>query len=59
MTSITWTYLQAKPKEAKRLIGISYENLIQLIAIAKKLDKNHKEKVEEHKTRLIRRGGET
>ena len=55
--TITWTYLQNKPQEAKRLIGINYDNLIQLISLAKKLDKNHKEKVEKQKSRLIRAGG--
>jgi len=57
--SITWTYLQEKPQEAKPLIGISYEQLMQLIAIAKKLDKNYQEKIEKEKIRLICLRGKT
>ena len=53
----TWTYLQKNPTETKRLIGISYQNLIELMEMAKDLDKKHKEKVEKQKTRLIRPGG--
>ncbi len=53
----TWTYLQENPTETKRLIGISYQNLIELMEMAKDLDKKHKEKVEKQKTRLIRPGG--
>lgn len=52
-----WTYLQENPTEAKRLIGISYQNLIELMEMAKDKDKKHKEKVEKQKTRLIRAGG--
>ena len=55
----TWTYLQENPHETKRLIGISYRNLIELMEMAKNLDKKHKEKVEKQKTRLIRAGGGT
>ena len=53
----TWTYLQENPHETKRLIGISYPNLIELMEMAKNLDKKHKEKVEKQKIRLIRAGG--
>lgn len=53
----TWTYLQENPQETKRLIGINYPNLIELMEMAKNLEKKHKEKVEKQKTRLIRAGG--
>ncbi|WP_293123861.1 transposase family protein [Moorena sp. SIO4G3] len=53
----TWTYLQENPREAKRLIGISYQNLMELMEMAKSLDKKHREKVEQQKTRLIQAGG--
>ena len=53
----TWTYLQENPTETKRLIGISYSNLIELMEMAKDKDKKHKEKLEKQKTRLIRAGG--
>ncbi|NEO34455.1 MAG: IS5/IS1182 family transposase, partial [Symploca sp. SIO3C6] len=35
--SYTWEYLQRNQKQAKRLVGISYEQLIQLIEQAKLL----------------------
>ena len=38
--SYTWIYLESNPKQAKRLSGISYENFIQLISLAKKIDEN-------------------
>ncbi|MBC6481282.1 MAG: hypothetical protein EBE86_011575 [Hormoscilla sp. GUM202] len=41
---------------AKRPLGSSYENLIQLISLAKKLDAAYKEDVEKQKERLIRPG---
>lgn len=53
----TWKYLQGNPTEIKRLIDISYQNLMELIEMAKSLDKKHREKVEQKKTRLIRAGG--
>ena len=42
----TWTYLQENPQESKRLLGVSYENLVALIELAKSLEKQAKEKVE-------------
>ena len=47
--SYTWTSLAANPKQAKRLIGISYENFIQLISLAKKINKNYQEKLSDKK----------
>ena len=41
--SYTWTYLESNPKQSKRLIGINYENFIQLIQIAKKINEIHQE----------------
>ena len=55
--SYTWTYLQENPREAKGLIGISYQNLMELMEMAKSLDKKHREKLEQQKTRLIQAGG--
>jgi len=53
----TWSHLEKNPQEAKRLLGINYQDLIKLIEMAKILDKKHTEKVEQQKTRLIRAGG--
>ena len=55
--SYTWTYLESNQKQSKRLIGINYENFIQLIQIAKKINEIHQKNVSEKKTLLIRPGG--
>lgn len=53
----TWSYLQKNPQEAKRLLGINYEDLMKLIELAIFLDKKQKEKIEKEQKRLIRAGG--
>lgn len=55
--SYTWTYLQKNNQESKRLLGVSYENLIPLMELAKNLEKKHQEKIEKTTTRLNRPGG--
>ena len=40
----TWAYLQENPQDSKRLVGVNYENLVALIELAKKLEKQAKEK---------------
>jgi hypothetical protein len=55
--SYTWDYLQANPKEAKRLLGISYEQLTQLIEQGKRLHEQKQAELERQKVRLIRQGG--
>ncbi|NER47401.1 MAG: transposase [Symploca sp. SIO1A3] len=55
--SYTWDYLQHNQKQVKRLLGIDYEQLSQLIAQAKLLDEQHQEKNDKLKVRLIKRGG--
>ncbi len=55
--SYTWDYLQTNPKEAKRLLGINYEQLIQLIEQGKLLHEQKQAERESQKVRLIRQGG--
>jgi hypothetical protein len=55
--SYTWDYLQANPKEAKRLLGISYEQLTQLIEQGKRLQEQKQAELESQKVRLIRQSG--
>ncbi|NER29214.1 MAG: transposase [Symploca sp. SIO1C4] len=55
--SYTWEYLQRNQKQAKRLVGISYEQLIQLIEQAKLLHEQRLSEIEKNKTRLISAGG--
>ena len=55
--SYTWDYLQTNPKEAKRLLGISYEQLTQLIEQGKHLHEQKQAERESRKVRLISQGG--
>lgn len=55
--SYTWEYLQANPKEAKRLLGISYEQLTQLVEQGKSLQQQKQAEIESQKIRVIRQGG--
>ena len=55
--SYTWEYLQANPQEAKRLLGISYEPLTQLIEQGKLLQEQKRTELENQKIRVIRQGG--
>jgi hypothetical protein len=49
--------LEKKPKEAKRLLGISYEQFLQLVDLAQKLHKHQIELKETQKVRINRQGG--
>ena len=55
--SYIWEYLQKSQKESKRLVGINYEQLIQLIEQGKRLQKQIQVEREKKKTRLISAGG--
>ncbi|NEO33795.1 MAG: transposase family protein [Symploca sp. SIO3C6] len=55
--SYTWEYLQRNHQEAKRLVGINYEQLIQLIEQAKFLHEQRQTEIEINRTRLINTGG--
>jgi len=47
MNNYTWQYLSGHRKETKRLLGISFEQLEQLIELGKVLKKNKKKKMKE------------
>lgn len=51
-------YIVKNPKETKRLIGIDYEQLQQLIAIAERGHNQKQESIEKKKIRIIKKGGE-
>ncbi|NEO81719.1 MULTISPECIES: hypothetical protein [Moorena] len=55
--SYTWNYIQKNPKQTKRLLGINHEQLSQLIEQAKLLHRQHQEKNQNQKVRLIKPGG--
>lgn len=57
MSNLNWEYIQNNPKIIKRLLGIEYEQLIQLMELGKKLNKEHQKKLEIEKRRLIKKGG--
>lgn len=51
------TYIQEYPKETKRLLGIDYQQLQDLIAYGKLLNEKKKQEIENKKVRLIKSGG--
>lgn len=53
----TWSYIQKNPKQVKRLLGISYEELTQLIEICRRQNEENQQLKEKDKIRLIRAGG--
>jgi len=57
MENYTWDYIQKHPKETKRLLGIDYEQLGQLIEQGKLLNQTKQEEVEKNKIRIIKAGG--
>lgn len=57
MSNYTWEYIQQHPQEVKRLLGISYEQLEQLIEQGKILHKIRQESIEKQKKRIIKAGG--
>ncbi len=49
--------LEKKPKEAKRLLGISYEEFNQLVDLVKQLNEHQIKLGEKQKVRINRQGG--
>ena len=50
-------YIVKNPKQTKRLLGIDYEQLKQLIATAEIRHNQKQEEIEKNKTRIIKKGG--
>lgn len=50
-------YVVKNSKETKRLLGIDYEQLQQLIATAELRHNQKQEEIEKNKTRIIKKGG--
>jgi hypothetical protein len=57
MNNYTWNYIQSHPKETKRLLGITYEQLQDLIEYLKLLDKQENDQEEKKKIRINQVGG--
>ena len=57
MNNYTWDYIQKHPQETKRLLGIDYDQLTQLIELGKLLHQRNQEEIEENKPRIIQPGG--
>jgi hypothetical protein len=53
----TLEYIYNHPKETKRIIGITYEQLIKLIAKAPIIESEKKEAIAKTEKRLIKAGG--
>ena len=56
MESYTWNYLQKYPKQTKRLLGIDYQQLEELIELGKLLHRRKQEEVEKNKVRINQAG---
>lgn len=50
-------YIEKHPSEAQRLVGVDYEQLIELIGLAERLHQQKQLAVEQRKTRIIKGGG--
>jgi hypothetical protein len=59
MESYTWGYIHKYPKQTKRLLGIDYQQLEQLIELGKLLHRQNKEKIEKTKIRINQPGSGT
>jgi hypothetical protein len=57
MSNYTWKYIKQHPQEVQRLLGISYEQLEQLIEQGKLLHQLKQENCEKKKIRIIKAGG--
>lgn len=57
MSNYTWHYIQNHPKETKKLLGIDYKQLGQLLELGKLLNQRQREEIEKNKKRLIKIGG--
>jgi hypothetical protein len=57
MSNYTWKYIEQHPQEVKRLLGINYTQLTQLIEQGKILHQIKQESIERDKTRIIKAGG--
>ena len=57
MNNYTWKYIQNHPQETKRLLGITYEQLQNLIEYLKLLEKQENDQEEKKKIRINQAGG--
>ncbi len=57
MSNYTWEYIQKYPQEVKRLSGIDFDQLKQLIEQGKLLHQKKQEEKEKRKIRIIKAGG--
>jgi hypothetical protein len=57
MSNYTYDYVQKNPQETKRLLGIDYPQLQELIALGKLASQKYKEQQEKSKIRIIKAGG--
>ncbi|MCH2244442.1 MAG: transposase, partial [Crocosphaera sp.] len=59
MESYTWGYIHKNPKQTKRLLGVNYEQLEQLIALGKQINQKNREEIEKTKIRINQPGSGT
>jgi hypothetical protein len=56
MENYTWHYIQNHPQETRRLLGIDYEQLEQLLKLGKLLEHKQRQEMEKTQKRLIKIG---
>jgi hypothetical protein len=59
MENYTWKYIKKYPKQTKRLLGIDYQQLEQLIALGKLLHQKNQSEIEKTKVRINQPGSGT
>jgi hypothetical protein len=57
MNNYTWNYIQSHPQETKRLLGINYDQLQDLVKYLKLLEEQGNQKQEQKKIRINKVGG--
>ncbi len=57
MNNYSWEYIQSHQKETKRLLGINYEQLQELINYVKFLEEEDKKEKEKNQVRINKAGG--
>lgn len=59
MKNYTWEYIQKYPKQTKRLLGIDYQQLEQLMALGKLIHRKNQSEIEKTKIRINQPGSGT
>ncbi len=59
MKNYPWQYIQKYPKQTKRLLGIDYQQLEQLMGLGKLIHRKNQSEIEKNKIRINQPGSGT